>query len=98
MADTEIVQPTHRIAPQLFQPSGHRDAPTATGNLLDPFLEPSQSLVRPHHPASLDGKAKEGATAQGCGLTLLAVDHQSEPRFHKPDDALHDPLGGAGAL
>src|SRR5262245_5396569 len=98
VADTEIIQPTHRVTPQLFQPSGHRDAPTASGNLLDPFLEPSERLVRPHHPASLDHEAKESATTQRRRLTLLAVDHQTESALHKPNDALHDPLGSAGAF
>jgi len=51
------VKPAHRVAPQLVQPPGHRDAPTASGNLFDPFLEPPIRFVRPHHLASPQGEA-----------------------------------------
>src|ERR1035438_7836651 len=60
--------------------------------------EPPEALVRPHHFASAYLKAEKGAVQQARGPTLLAVDHQPEPDFDEPSDALHDPLCGLEAL
>src|SRR6267143_4419177 len=69
VADSKIVQPAHRVTPKLFHSPGHRNAPAATGDLLNPFLEPPQRLLRPHHLGPANSKAEKGTCAQRRGLT-----------------------------
>ena len=46
LADTEVVQPSHHVAPQFAQHAVGRDATAATGDGLHPFLEPLPSPPR----------------------------------------------------
>src|SRR5512136_1634948 len=61
LADTEVVQPPHHVAPQFAQHAIGRDAPAATGDGLYSLLEPRSGLFRPHNPAPANLKAEEGA-------------------------------------
>src|ERR1035441_2221359 len=97
LADPKVVQPAHHVAPEFCKQPAHRYAPAATRDMLNPFFEPFEGLVRPHDSAPAYLKAEEDAARQRRGLALLAVDHQFEPGFHKPSDARHNPLGGPEA-
>jgi hypothetical protein len=54
---------------------------TTAGDFLGAFFAPPQCLIRPNDSVPVYLKAEEGAIGQGCGVTLLAVDHQFEAGF-----------------
>src|SRR5947199_4545716 len=76
LADTKVIHPSYHVAPEFCQQPAHRNAPAATGDLLDSFFEPFERLIRPHDSAPAYLKAEEGAAGERRSLTLLAVDHQ----------------------
>src|SRR5512146_3189965 len=61
LADTEVVQPSHHVAPQLAYHAIRRDAAAATGDGLYSFLEPRSSLLRPYDLTPANLKAEKGA-------------------------------------
>src|SRR5258705_1944580 len=61
LTDTEVVQPTHHVAPELQQQCPHGHAATATGDFLYSFSEPFERFLRPYDSSPAYLEPEEGA-------------------------------------